>query len=87
MDNWTKTVIMVGDAPVKAYINTERTEAVLFYSFGRYSRLGCYNSPGVDVLDMTVDFLLGSENNVVSFSSYVNSLEDTVSIQIDKITG
>ena len=78
-----KRIIMTNGFPVKVYTNKEGTQAVLFFLFGRYARL----SADSNVIDFATDFLLGNTTNVVNFSNYLNSLEDTVSLCIDKITG
>lgn len=85
MYQWTRTIIEVKGFPVKVYVNEPKTEAVLFYCFGRYSKLSCYNNPGMDVLDFATDFLLGTEDNVIKFSDYENSFENTAIIEADKI--
>lgn len=72
---------MVKGFPVKVYVNPSNTEAVLFFLFGRYSRL----SSDVNVIDFATDFLIGTTTNVVNHANYVNSLEDTAVIDLETV--
>jgi hypothetical protein len=73
---------MVGGFPVKIYVNLHKTEAVLFYLFGRYTRL----SSDVNALDFATDFLINRNNSgLIKYSNYLSGLEDTAVIQIDKV--
>jgi hypothetical protein len=82
MNGWTKYVIMVSGFPVKVWVNPAQTKAVLFYLFGRYSRL----SSDINVLDFATDFLLSNDNTQnVTFTNYLNGLEDTAVTEIEKI--
>ena len=85
MNKWTKHTLVVNGSPVKVYVNSNKTEAVMFFLFGRYSRLSCHNS-NRDVLDFATDFLIGNDvAHPITYSNYVSGQEDTVSIQIEKI--
>lgn len=79
--NWKLQVINVHGYPVKVYINPANTQAVVFPLFGKYYQL----SSDTNVLDFATTFLVGRSSNVVSFSQYLASFEDTAVIQIDKI--
>lgn len=81
MNKWTKHVIEVKGFPVKVYINTDNTQSYVFPLFGKYYGL----SSDVNVLDFTTDFLIGTTTNVVTFSNYLNSLEDTAVIDIETV--
>lgn len=81
MNRWTKHVIIVREFPVKLYVRNDNKQAYIFPLFGRYN--GLYSD--ANVLDFATDFLLGNENNIVSFQGYMNSFEDTAVIQIDKV--
>ena len=71
---------MVGGYPVKVYVDQEDRNCYIFPLFGRYYSLGSDQG----ALDFATDFLLNkSQNNVVSFQSYVNSLENTMPIYVD----
>jgi hypothetical protein len=76
--NWTKNIISVRGFKVKVYTNKTNTQAILFPLFGRYSSLRSDSN----VMDFATDFLLGRASNVVSLYNYVNSLEETVKINI-----
>jgi len=78
-----KQIIMTNGFPVKVYTNAAGTQAVLFFLFGRYASL----SADSNVLDFATDFLLGNHNVTLTHSNYLNSLEDTVFTNIDKIAG
>jgi hypothetical protein len=82
MNNWTLNVIMVKGFPVKVYVNLHKNEAVLFFLFGRYTRL----SSDINVLDFATDFLLNTHHNgFISYSAYLSNMEDTAVIDIEKI--
>lgn len=82
VSKWTKHIIEVKGFPVKAYVNSNNTEAVLFFLFGRYM---CLRSD-INVLDFTTNFLVGRDTSYpVTYSNYLNGQEDTAVIQIDKI--
>ncbi len=75
--NWTKHII----SGAKVYVNATNTVAVVFPPFGR-----CHKLSSSQALDFATDFIIGSDNEYsVSYVSYLNSLEDTVAIQIDKV--
>ena len=78
---WTKHVLEVRGFPVKVYVSEDGHQAVMFFLFGKYSRL--YSDE--NVLDFATDFLCGNSNNVMSFSSYQTSLEDTAVIELDEV--
>ena len=75
---WIKHVVYKSDFPVKIYVDQDDKTAVIFFLFGRYSVLRSDKS----ALDFAVDFILGNPNNVVSLNSYLNSLENTVIIEV-----
>ena len=79
MNAWSKQTIIVRNFPVKVYVNSDHTQAILFYQFGRYSSLICHDKQQ-DVLDFVIDFLLGNSNNIISIGNYVSSFEDTAII-------
>ncbi len=86
MKHWTLYTIYVENNPVKVYVNYNNTLAVVFPPYGRYYRL----RSDVNALDLTCIMLFHKTSNdicynTVNYNSYVNSLEDTVNIELDKI--
>jgi hypothetical protein len=86
MKHWTLHTILVETYPVKVYVNHNNTIAVVFPLYGRYYRL----RSDVNALDLTCSMLFHKtvddiSYNTISYSSYLNSLEDTVSIDLEHV--
>lgn len=80
MKHYTLTIIEVQGYKVKVYINSSNTLAVIFPLFGRYFRV----NSDVNALDLATSLLFHTSNNV-TYTSYINSLEDTVSIDLEHV--
>lgn len=80
MKNWTLHIIIVETFPVKIYVNSSNTSAITFPLFGRYYRV----NSDVNALDLATSMLFRT-NTIETFNSYLNSLEDTVSIDLNQV--
>lgn len=77
---YTLHTIIVETYPVKVYVNSSNTMAIIFPLFGRYFRV----NSDVNALDLATSLLFHTSNNV-TYSAYTNSLEDTVSIDLEQV--
>lgn len=77
---YTLHTIIVETYPIKVYVNKSNTLAVIFPLFGRYFRV----NSDVNALDLATSLLFHTSNNV-TYTSYINSLEDTVSIDLEHV--
>lgn len=77
---YTLHIVIVETYPIKVYVNKSNTLAVIFPLFGRYSRV----NSDVNALDLATSLLFHTSNNV-TYTSYINSLEDTVSIDLEQV--
>lgn len=80
MKHWTLHVILVETYPVKVYVNKTNTLAVVMPLFGRYYRV----NSDINALDLATSLLFHTSNEL-TYNAYLNSLEDTVSIDLAKI--
>lgn len=79
MKHWTLNIILVETYPVKVYVNPTNSMAVIFPLFGRYFKV----NSDVNALDLATSMLFHTSNEV-THTAYLSSLEDTVSIELDK---
>lgn len=77
---FTLYIIVVEGYKVKVYVNSSNTLAVIFPLYGRYYSI----RSDVNALDLATSLLFHTSNNV-TYNSYVNSLEDTVSIDLEQV--
>lgn len=71
--------------PLKAYVNNSNTIAVVFPSFSRYYRV----NSDVNALDLLTSIVFHTTindiaYNTITYISYLNSLENTAIINLDK---
>ena len=82
MNKWTKHTLMTKGFPVKVYINSGNTQAIIFPLFGKYYKLGS----DVNVLDFAVDFITNAHaDRTLTHANYLNSLEDTAVINLETL--
>lgn len=86
MKNWTLHIIKIESVPVKVYVNSSNTMAIVFPLFGRYYRV----NSDVNALDLLTSVLFHTTindiaYNTITYSAYLNSLEDTAVIDITKV--
>lgn len=81
MEYWTLNKINIDGYTVKVYVNKHNTLAVIFPLFGRYFRI---NSDSNNALDLAVGILFHTANNI-TYTGYLNSLDDTLEIELNKI--
>lgn len=77
---YTLHTIIVETYPVKVYVNSSNTMAIIFPLFGRYFRV----NSDVNALDLATSLLFHTSNEL-TYNAYLNSLEDTVSIDLEHV--
>lgn len=80
MKHYTLHIILVETSQVKVYVNEGNSQAIVFPSFGRYYRV----SSDTNALDLATSLLFHVTHNI-TYNSYINSLEDTAVIELDKV--
>jgi len=81
MKHYTLHTIIVETSPVKVYVNRGNTVAYIFPPYGRLFTV----RSDVNALDLATSLLFHTTNNV-TYNSYINSLEDTAVIELDKVS-